>query len=97
MWYRHVVIRGNVIRNAHRHGITVGETVGLIIADNQVLWQRLAIQPGRDRDLQLPAISVNERARDVTISGNSFWLIAGFRRQPDWILEKNRSARSVSP
>jgi hypothetical protein len=97
IWYQNVVIRGNVIRNAHRHGITVGETLGLTIADNQMLWQREAIQPAQDRDLQLPAISVNERARDVTISGNVFWTIAGFRRQPDWRVTNNRSARNLSP
>jgi Right handed beta helix region len=96
IWYQNVIIRGNVIRNAHRHGITVGETIGLIIADNQVLWQREAIQPGQDRDLQLPAISVSERAKDVTISGNIFWTIAGFRRQPDWLVTDNRSARNLS-
>lgn len=95
LWYRNVTVSGNIIRNAHHHGITVGETIGLTISENQVLWDRDAIQPQGNRDLFLPAINVSERSKQVAIIGNTFYLISGFRRQADWLVKGNISARNL--
>lgn len=37
MYYQNILIEGNVILNGHKHGITVGETDGLIIQNNTIL------------------------------------------------------------
>ena len=46
MFYRNVIIEDNVIINAHLHGISVGETAGLKIANNTVI--RNARSQGKD-------------------------------------------------
>ena len=38
MFYRNILIENNVIYNAHAHGITVGETDGLTIRNNTILY-----------------------------------------------------------
>ena len=38
MLYRNILIENNVIYNAHAHGITVGETDGLTIRNNTILY-----------------------------------------------------------
>ena len=37
MFYKNIVIKDNVIKNADYHGITVGETIGVVISNNTVL------------------------------------------------------------
>jgi hypothetical protein len=38
MFYRNIAIENNVIYNSHAHGITVGETAGLVIRGNTILY-----------------------------------------------------------
>ena len=38
MFYQNILIENNVIYNAHAHGITVGETDGLTIRNNTILY-----------------------------------------------------------
>jgi Right handed beta helix region len=70
MFYRNVRIEDNVILNAHLHGITVGETDGLTIANNSVL--RNAASEGEDDNpgLWTPQIRVAAGATDVEIARN---------------------------
>ena len=39
MYYQNVLIENNIIYNAHTHGITVGETIGLTIDHNTALTE----------------------------------------------------------
>lgn len=70
MYYRNLVITGNVIVNAHLHGITVGETDGLMIANNTLIRNRLSDGPGGSDGLWTPAIRVSPAAENVTITRN---------------------------
>lgn len=87
MFYRDVLIEGNVIVNAHRHGITLGETAGAVIRRNTLVHNPLS--PGKDptRDLWLPRISVAEASRDIAIVGNIAASIPAPRR--GWQVEGN--------
>lgn len=96
MLYRDIRIEGNVIFNAHLHGITVGETVGLVIANNTLIQN--AASKGQDDNpgLWTPAITVNPTAIDVTIARNVVPRIAGPEGQADWrvidnVLIQNRT------
>ena len=64
MYYRNVLIENNVIHNAHGHGISVGETIGLQILNNTLLYDEDA--GGTTR----PGINVTTAAQDVVVSGN---------------------------
>lgn len=69
MYYQNVTIENNVIYNAHTHGITVGETVGLTIQNNTILQNpasALTDNPG----LYIPTIHVRDASQDVLIAHN---------------------------
>ena len=89
MFYRNILIEENVIANAHLHGITVGETEGLVIRQNTVL--RNALSEGEDDNppLWTPMIRVVEEARNVYITGNIVAKIAGYEGQTDWQVSDN--------
>jgi hypothetical protein len=89
MFYRNILIEENVIANAHLHGITVGETDGLVIRQNTVL--RNALSEGEDDNppLWTPMIRVAEKARKVYITGNIVAKIAGYEGQTDWQVSDN--------
>jgi hypothetical protein len=74
MYYQNIVIENNVIYNSHTHGITVGETNGLVIRDNTVLFvetnQDLEVNTDRKSGVLTPKISVAEDSTSVTIEGN---------------------------
>lgn len=89
MFYRNVTITGNVIINAQLHGITVGETEGLVIANNAVLRNRLAEGPVDNPGLWTPQIRVAPASRDVTITANVTARIAGPDGQRDWQVSDN--------
>lgn len=67
MFYRDMVITGNVIRNSHLHGITVGETAGLTIANNTLMQAEASPRP---LHVTVPGINVNVAAEGVRIEGN---------------------------
>ncbi len=67
MFYRNLRIEDNVIRNGHVHGITAGETDGLVISRNTLL-QSVTIEEGGT--VSVPAIIVAENARHVMIMHN---------------------------
>jgi hypothetical protein len=89
MFYRNILIEENVIANAHLHGITVGETDGLVIRRNTVL--RNALSEGEDDNppLWTPTIRVAEDARNVYIDRNIVAKIAGYEKQADWHVTDN--------
>ena len=67
MYYRNFLIENNVIYNAQAHGITVGETDGLIIRNNTVLHNPAA---ANHEQVYIPKIDVSTGARNVTITNN---------------------------
>lgn len=97
MFYRDIIIEENVVINGQFHGITVGETDGLLIRHNTLL-RNPAYGPGledRDRTVRLPAINVAAAARRVTITDN---IAVRFpEAQPGWYVEGNLPVQDVSP
>jgi parallel beta-helix repeat protein len=89
MFYRDVTIEDNVIINAHLHGITVGETDGLIIRNNTVVRNARSERADDNPPLWTPQIRVVEASRDVQIQRNVTSKITGYARQPDWIVRDN--------
>ena len=89
MFYRNVTISGNVIINAHLHGITVGETAGLTITNNTVVRNSASEGPDDNIALWTPQIRVAEGSTDVQILRNVVAKIAGFADQADWTVAEN--------
>ena len=97
MFYRNVTIEDNIILNAHLHGITVGETAGLVIAHNSVL--RNASSAGSDPNpgLWTPRIRVAPTSTDVVIGHNITAGIDGYTHQPGWSVTGNVLVQDTSP
>ena len=89
MYYQNVRIEGNVISNAHLHGITVGETDGLTIVNNTVIRNARSQGKADNPALWTPQIRISEAARNVEIARNVTAKIVGPRDQPDWRVEDN--------
>lgn len=71
MAYRNLRIVGNTIRNAHLHGITIGQTNGLRIHGNTLQRAPDAAPPGMSLSLSTPGIRAHPDSRDVQITGNT--------------------------
>jgi hypothetical protein len=69
MYYKNIRIEGNLIRNGHLHGITLGEVDGLTIANN-TLMQRVSSKVGGK--ISVPLINISKRAENVTVVNNIF-------------------------
>lgn len=70
MFYRDVLIEGNVILNAHRHGITLGESQDVVIRNNTLVQNAQSADGDAKRKVWMPQISVAGASRDVVIEGN---------------------------
>lgn len=75
--------------NAHLHGITVGETDGLIIARNTLVQDRKALTAPSDEPLWVPKIYVADSSRNVHIERNVVDSIHGPKDQDDWTVKDN--------
>ena len=89
MFYRDLLIEHNVIINAHLHGITVGETIGLTIRNNTLVHDALAGMQERGGELHIPRINVRKSAQDVQILRNVTAAIEGQNGQSDWTVAQN--------
>ena len=89
MYYRNITIEGNLIINAHLHGITVGETIGLLLKNNTIV--RNATSAGIENNISLwtPKIGVARDSMDVTIANNVVSKITGYDGQSDWKVVDN--------
>lgn len=89
MFYSNVTIENNVIINAHLHGITLGETAGLVIRNNTVI--RNAASQGKEDNpvLWIPQIRVAPTSTKVTIANNVTSKIVGYDDQADWSVSDN--------
>jgi hypothetical protein len=97
MAYRHIRIEDNIVINAHLHGITVGESDGLVIANNAVLRNRTSEGQEPNPPLWTPQITVAPSSRNVVIERNITAAIAGFEEQPDWEVRDNLLAQDRAP
>ena len=97
MFYRNVLIEENVIINAHLHGITVGETDGLVIRNNTVVRNAVSSGPERNPSLWTPQIRVAGASRNVTIQRNAVARITGQDNQPDWAVSDNLMIQDQRP
>ncbi|WP_294606466.1 right-handed parallel beta-helix repeat-containing protein [uncultured Roseovarius sp.] len=88
MYYQNILIENNTIYNAHTHGITVGETNGLIIRNNSIL-QVEGEMHGLSGSVTIPKINVKSDSVSVIIEGNITSGINGFDQQTDWTILDN--------
>lgn len=82
MYYKNIVIENNTISNNHTHGITVGETDGLIVRNNILISAQLNAseasnalyiqQFGATNGIMVPQIHLNPASDNVTVTGNSY-------------------------
>ena len=89
MFYSDVTIEENTIVNGHAHGITVGETDGLIISNNTILHADGDSPDGTDPDLEIPKITVADISTNVIITNNITSDISGDTDQTGWTVKQN--------
>lgn len=97
MFYRNILIEGNVITNAHTHGITVGETAGLTVRSNSVLHADGGAPDGADKSVEIPKILLAGDSTDVVVVQNAAQMISGFTGQSDWLVERNALVQDQDP
>ncbi|MFN4157371.1 MAG: nitrous oxide reductase family maturation protein NosD [Gemmobacter sp.] len=89
MFYRNVLIEGNFVLNAHLHGITVGETQGLVIRGNTLVRNPASEGKKHNPSLWTPMIRVSPGAERVVIERNVVAKIAGYEGQAGWRVTDN--------
>jgi chitodextrinase len=98
MYYKNVLIENNTIYNGHLHGITVGETDGLVISGNSVLESKDQNNPtNSDSPLWTPSIRVAANSTDVAITGNAVATITGYSDQSGWTVKGNAFVQANNP
>lgn len=89
MFYQNIRITQNVVINAHLNGIRIGETNGLLIANNSVLRNPRSEGKANNPNKWTPQIRVSQRARNVQITANVTSKIHGYGGQTDWRVQDN--------
>lgn len=97
MFYQRITITDNVIVNGQTHGITVGETDGLTIANNTVVHSDGSEPDGADPSVEIPRIKVADSAVNVTIADNITSEIVGHTDQPTWHVSGNAFVQDQDP
>lgn len=93
MFYQNIFIEENVILNNHTHGITVGETDGLIIRNNTVLDANASILSS----VATPKINISSLSKNVVIEQNVSAAINGYSNQLDWSVLSNVLVQNIDP
>ena len=89
MFYQNIRITQNVVINAHLIGIRVGETDGLVIANNSVLRNARSEGAAKNPGLWTPQIRVSAQARNVQIKANVTAKVHGYTDQRGWVVTDN--------
>lgn len=90
MFYQNITITNNTIYNSHLHGITVGQTDGLVISGNSIISVPDTNNPAADGSaVWIPTIRVLASALNVEISNNIVAKITGYTSQSDWSVTGN--------
>lgn len=91
MYYTNILIENNVIHNAHAHGISVGETIGLQILNNTLLYDENA------GGTTMPGINVTNAAQDVVVSSNVLEGGLAVGDGTDWLVDNNLFVQRTDP
>lgn len=97
MYYQNILIEDNVIFNAHLHGITVGETDGLIIRNNTLMHDPLSDGLVENPTLWRPRFNISPASDNVEISGNITFGMTGPESRPDWRVSDTIVVQDVQP
>lgn len=97
MFYQNILIEENVITNGHSHGITVGETDGLVIRNNSVLHADGGNVDGADASVEIPKINVASASVNVTIANNLTAAITGATPETGWYVSQNVLVQDQDP
>lgn len=93
MYYQNILIEENVILNGHLHGITVGETNGLVIQNNTLL----STDPDGDQYYSAPRINLKEVSTSVTVVNNVAADISGYGTGDDVVVKNNAYVQNTDP
>lgn len=96
-YYRNVTIRNNVVINAHRHGLFVGQTDGLVVENNTIVRTRRGAGNKAETKVYIPAISIRPESRNVAVTGNIVSEIEGHRNQASWQVTRNQFVQDDKP
>jgi hypothetical protein len=99
MYYRNILIEGNTIYGDYSHGITVGETAGLVIRNNAVLHAEDLVG-GLSGSNSIPKIRVLPVSTGVVIENNISAAITGSdpaTRPVGWTVSNNLLAQDENP
>lgn len=95
MFYRDVVIEDNVIVNGHLHGITLGESDGVVVRRNTLLRNHnMVTAKNRKKAVTIPRIQVAGDSRRVTITGNIAPQVQ--KGKQGWTVKDNLVAQDVT-
>jgi hypothetical protein len=92
LYYRNVRIEDNVIRNAHGNAIVVGETVGVVVANNTVAH---SVATAAGSTMYVPIITVAAASEDVAITGNYAHAVSTAR--DGWTVADNVLIQRTTP
>lgn len=95
MYFRNVTVEDNLIINAHRHGIAIGASLGVRVANNTVVHTPASDGERGIEALYRPQISVSPLSRNVVVENN---VAAGFRlpdRKTGWRMAGNIKAQDT--
>ena len=95
MFYKNIRIEENVIVNGHLHGISLGETDGVVIRRNTLLRNyRIVNARTREKSVTIPRISVAAKSHRVEITNN---VAAGFpAAESGWTVKDNLVAQDIT-
>lgn len=89
MFYRDITIEGNFIHNAHLHGITVGETDGLVVRGNTLVHNPAGAGARPEREVWRPRINISQAARNVVVTRNVTHGLSETPDRADWRVDNN--------
>jgi len=87
MYWQNITIENNVIYNNHTHGIAVGSTINLSVANNSLI--RVDDTSAGTNLNMSPSIFLAENSQNVIVSGNIASRISGYSNQDGWDVNSN--------
>jgi len=92
MYYQNIVIEDNIIHNGHVHGITVGETNGLVVKSNTILQNA---DQDTGQEVSVPSINLSSDSKNVVVADN---IVPRESNIPaEWSLGNNLVVQNESP
>lgn len=98
MYYRDITIEDNVIINAHTHGITLGESDGVLIRNNTLIHNKVSDGKRQNTKLWRPRIVVAPKSENVDILSNVATEVVRPKDMPrSWTMAGNIAAQDLYP